>query len=133
MAATQFTEGLKTVRGVLDNVKNFFPALLQVDELLKSCDAAEQMLPQIESLKLQKVNVEDEIAGLKASIPALQATVNSFNNTLRQLQRAGNLDSYIVEKEKREAELDTAIAEKEKSLKDATEAFEQFKAVHAMK
>ena len=133
MPPTQATEGIKVIRELFNNVRNFFPALLQVEEVLKSLDAAESILPRLEEFKAENERLRRENSTLTEQRAAQQSEFDRFNQTLRDLYNASEVQSWTAQKKTELLELDSAIEVKKKALADATEAFEQFKTVHAMK
>src|SRR6266478_7031676 len=98
MPPTQATEGIKVIRELFNNVRNFFPALLQVEEVLKSLDAAESILPRLEEFKAENERLRRENSTLTEQRAAQQSEFDRFNQTLRDLYNASEVQSWTAQK-----------------------------------
>lgn len=127
-------EGRKAIKMFLDNVRNFFPALLEADKWLAAMEEA----------AVTEKNLTAQVANLTAQVGVLEKRTQEAALAESQArERAGVVvgEQHKLEAEYRERralldkygraeELDALLAEKQAALDAITAAFNDFKAAH---
>jgi len=128
--------GLKILRKVAEDERNWRAGMQSVEELLTIAQAADE---QFRGLEKRRADLEGLVASLEKQSEDAQRTESSARERARtatdatkKLEQEFEARHALLEKYGRAESLDAQIAEKEAALKHVTAAFEQFKIEHRM-